>query len=436
MKEKLVRLSPRAYVQGAVVILVLLALFTGLYAVRTIRSLESALADTQARLAQSEEARISGLYNLEKSLGSLRQEGTSDGSPSEENFAAALRAGKIESVLVLGDSISDGNGDYYCIYDQAEREKQGFRRIMTVGETSYYENEPRGQGWVKYFREYLLENTAVTVFHNNAIGGWSAKQFNGCKEEAVPQDYDAIVVMLGTNDRWACSGPEEFYVEYASLLSYLEGRCEYLQVLTPTPGASVEDPAAATGHYMDTRQVADVVQELCADRGYACANLYSGMLWYAQTTGVSLDEIFFGGVHPCTSGYRHLWRLIAGELGLNLEIGVMYDDGAISEITDIGMAREEITEDTGIYDVYLGKDIFPVGISFYCQGYGDPFVSGEEHGGTVITYRYENGGGKQIYKPLDRGYYLIRGVDADGNWSAWRKEQRDLSVPEAPESPE
>lgn len=84
MKEKHVRLSPRAYVQGVAVVIALLALFTGLYAVRTIRSLQSALADTQARLAQSEEARISGLYDLEKSLGSLRQEGTSDGDPSEK----------------------------------------------------------------------------------------------------------------------------------------------------------------------------------------------------------------------------------------------------------------------------------------------------------------------------------------------------------------
>jgi len=418
-------------VLGTAAVIALLALFTGLYAVRTVRSLRNALADTQARLAQSEEARISGLYNLERSLGSLRQEGTSDGSPSEENFAEALRAGKIESVLVLGDSISDGNGDYYCVYSHAEREEKGFRRIMTDGENSYFENDPRSQGWVRYFREYLLENTAVTVVHNNAIGGMSAKWFNTHKEAVVPQDYDAIVVMLGTNDRGDCSGPEEFYVEYAALLMYLEGRCKYLQVLTPIPAFDSAAPSDTIEYRMDTRQAADTVLELCADQGYACANLYSGMLWYAQTADIPLDEVFFGGVHPRPSGYLHLWRLIAGELGLNLDIGIMYDDGAIREIMDIGVAREEVTEGTGIYDVYLGEDIFPVGISLYCQGYGDPFVSGEEHGGTIITYRYENGGGKQIHKPLDRSYDLIRYVNADGSWSVWHKVNQDLSAPEA-----
>jgi len=83
MNKERIRLSLVRTSRVAAVVITLLALFTGLYAVRTIRSLQSALTDTRARLAQSEEARISGLYDLERSLGSLRQEGTSDGDPSE-----------------------------------------------------------------------------------------------------------------------------------------------------------------------------------------------------------------------------------------------------------------------------------------------------------------------------------------------------------------
>ena len=312
---------------------------------------------------------------------------------------------------------------------------------MTVGETSYYENDPRGQGWVTYFREYLLENTAVTVFHNNAIGGWSAKQLNGCKEAAVPQDYDAIVVMLGTNDRWACSGPEEFYVEYASLLSYLESRCEYLQVLTPIPSVDNAIPSDTTEYPMDTRQAADVVLELCADRGYACANLYSGLLRYARTSGMRLDDFLIGGTHPHHAGYLHLWRLIAEELGLNLEINAVYDSSeAYGSFVEIGANREEVTENARLYASAQGTDIFPEGISLYWQW--DPFAAGTEYGATVITYRYQDGGGRQICKPLhgnyelSNGYDLVRFADAGGNWGPWSKIKRDLSVPEAPESPE
>ena len=78
MKEE--RARPRALILGAAAVIVLLALFAGLYAAWTVRSLQSALADTQARLARSEEARFSELKDLQKEIGSLRQKGTSDGS--------------------------------------------------------------------------------------------------------------------------------------------------------------------------------------------------------------------------------------------------------------------------------------------------------------------------------------------------------------------
>lgn len=423
-------MNAHTYVLGAAVVAALLALFAGLYAVQVIRTLRMELDEVQTRLIQSEESRVLDLYALEKELGSIRQDGTSDGSPSEENFAAALRAGEIESVLVLGDSISDGICDDYCVYSHVEREEQGFRRIMTVGENTYYENNPQSQGWVRYFREYLLENTAVTVFHNNAIGGMSAKWFNAHKEAAVAQDYDAIVVMLGTNDRWDCSSPEKFYVEYASLLSYLESHCRYLQVLAPIPAFETANPASTTENFMNTRQIADTVLELCADQGYACTNLYSGLLWYAQTSGIPLDEFYLGGTHPCHTGYLHMWRLIARELGLNLEIGDMYDDASIYDIADIGGERAEITESTRLLDTFQGEDIFPFGISQYFQ-YSAPFVSGERYGGTVITYRYDNGsGGKQIYKPQYEIYDLIRFAGEDGRWGPWYHTNWDRFTPE------
>lgn len=343
-------------------------------------------------------------------------------------MAEALRAGEIESVLVLGDSISDGNGDGTTYSDQNERAALGGRVILESDDGIYCEKPQDQQGWVKYFRNYLLENTAVTVVHNNAIGGMSAKWFNAHKEAVVPQNYDAIVVMLGTNDRWDCSGPKEFYVEYASLLSYLESRCKYLQILTPIPAFDSADPFNTAEFHMDTRQVADVVLELCADRGYACANLYSGLLWYAWTAGVPLDEFYVGATHPSSAGYLHVWRLIAGELDLNLEIGDMYDASFVCEIADIGGERAEITEDTGLFDTFQGENIFPLGISQYFQ-YSVPFASNERCGGTVITYRYDNSG-RQIYKPQWENYDLIRFAGENGRWGPWYYTNRDRFAPE------
>lgn len=432
MEKKSGLLNVRRYVLGAAAVIALLALLAGLRAVREIRSLRAALEDTQARLAQSEEARISDLYDLQKEMSSLHQEGTPEGFPSgalapERDLAWALRSGKIESVLILGDSISDGCNDNHCIFGQAGRAERGLRLIMTDGENQYYENDPQGQGWVKYFREYLLENTSVTTVHNNSIGGKSAKWFNAHKEEAVSQDYDAIVVMLGTNDRRA-SSPEEFYLEYASLLSWLKGRCEYLQVLTPIPAFAEADASTS----MDTRQVADVVLELCADKGYACANLYTGLLSYAQLSGYPLDEYSSDGTHPNAWGYLQLWRLIAEELGINLAIGDWYDRGSVYtyEPVCIGQNREDLTEDVQPCDVLQGEAVFPIGISYY-RPCSVPFHKEmQDYGGSVITYRYKNGAGKQIFKHPSYDYDLIRYIGADGKWGEWHVTNRDQFAPE------
>lgn len=160
----------------------------------------------------------------------------------QSDFADALRAGEIRSILVVGDSISDGNTDDGCVWGQDEREALGCRLILTdENGNRYYENAPDSQGWVKFLRA-KAEAAGASVFHNDAIGGMSAKWFNAHKELLFTEQdrYDAIFVMLGTNDRTAYQTGEEFRAEYGELLAYVAARCEYLTVLVPIP--AIYDP--------------------------------------------------------------------------------------------------------------------------------------------------------------------------------------------------
>ena len=45
--------------------------------------------------------------------------------------AEALQKGEVESILVVGDSISDGNTDDGCIWSQEDRAAAGNRLILT-----------------------------------------------------------------------------------------------------------------------------------------------------------------------------------------------------------------------------------------------------------------------------------------------------------------
>lgn len=328
------------------------------------------------------------------------------------------------SILIIGDSISDGNGDGGTYTDQSERAALDGRLILEAGnEECYYEKPQDQQGWVKHFRNYLQECTDVKTFHNAAINGKSAKWFNAHKELLFTPEqpaYDAIFVMLGTNDRWDCLNAEEFYTEYAQLLSYLAEKCTYLTVLTPLPTFQEENSTKN----MDNREISDTVLQLCANNGYTCLNLYGGLIDYARAEGRALDEYFFAGCHPNPVGYLAVWRLIAEGMNINLPLTQTYDrDSELPALIDIGYNRSEITEQTDLTATHAGDDIFPVGVSLYAVS--APFISNIPYGGTIVTRRYENNAGYQIFKPFYYSYDLVRYAGTDGVFGSWSITNRD-----------
>lgn len=337
--------------------------------------------------------------------------------------AEALQRGAVQSILVIGDSISDGNTDDGCVWGQDEREALGCRLILTdENGNRYYENAPDSQGWVKFLRA-KAEAAGASVFHNDAIGGMSAKWFNAHKEQLFTDDhprYDAIFVMLGTNDRRDCLNEKEFYTEYSQLLSYLQEKCTYLTVMTPLPTFPEENSTKN----MENRQIADTVLQLCENNGYTCLNLYRGMIDYVRNEGRALDEYFYAGCHPNSGGYLALWRLIADELGLNLPVEDVYArDEVLPQVIDIGMDRPEITEQTNLADTYQGAPVFPEGVSLYAVS--QPFKSDISFGGTIVTRKYSNGAGYQIFKPFYLSYNFIRRANVDGVFGPWSVTNRE-----------
>lgn len=390
---------------------------------KQLEALEAQVSALEDALAQSEEQRVSDAYDFQRQLEKLTANGEQMPPPERQSgFAAALRAGEIHSVLIVGDSISDGNGDGGTYAEQSERAELGGRLVLEAAGERYYEKPQDQQGWVKHFRNYLKNTSEVSVFHNGAIGAKSAKWFNAHKELLFTEQdcYDAIFVMLGTNDRWDCLNEKEFYTEYSQLLSYLEEKCTYLTVMTPLPTFPEENSTKN----MENRQIADTVLQLCENNGYTCLNLYRGMIDYARKEGRALDEYFFAGCHPNSGGYLALWRLIADELGLNLPVEDVYArDEVLPQVIDIGMDRPEITEQTNLADTYQGAPVFPEGVSLYAVS--QPFKSDISFGGTIVTRKYSDGAGYQIFKPFYHSYSFIRRANVDGVFGPWSVTNRE-----------
>lgn len=403
-----------ALFRGLLVLCILLLAGLSLYTACTVRTLETTLSDIREQLRQAEEARISQAYAFQKELEAVGRTGAPETEAERRPaFADALRAGEIKSVLIIGDSISDGNGDTGCLYTAEERAAADCRKIGEIDGKPFYENAWDSQGWAGLFRNYLLENTSVEVFHNNAIGGKSAKWGNAHKEAWISRDYDAIFVMLGTNDRSDCANAQEFYTEYAQLLRYAESRCQYLTVLTPIPAFTTVDSATN----LDTRQIADAVLELCAANGYDCVNCYAGLLEYASDSGCSLSEYLPTDTHPNHLGYLAIYRVLMEALGLNPPIGDVYSAREQADVIHLGMNREDITESTRLTAVDAGgRPIFPEGFSVY---YTWNAFGQEIPYGAVITTSRDGESGYQIARIGYYSYDLTRSAGADGQWSDW-----------------
>lgn len=190
---------------------------------------------------------------------------------------------------------------------------------------------------------------------------------------------------------------------------------EIQSVLVPTPAVPTLDPLN-----MDSRQIADTVVTLCENNGYSYINLYLDLLNYTASLNLSLDDILHDGTHPSPSGYLRLWRLIASELKLNVELNDFYDaDLTASEIPEtvvqIGVNRSDITEQTNLYaQDQAGQPIFPQGDSIYLTT--DPFGETAPYGVTLITHRYPGkSGGYQILKPVYGSSNYIRYANEDGS---------------------
>ncbi|MEE0415998.1 MAG: SGNH/GDSL hydrolase family protein, partial [Oscillospiraceae bacterium] len=273
--------------------------------------------------------------------------------------AKALQRGAVQSILIIGDSISDGNTDDGCVWGQDEREALGCRLILTEENGNrYYENAPDSQGWVKFLRAQA-EAAGASVFHNDAISGMSAKWFNAHKELLFTEQdrYDAIFVMLGTNDRTACQTGEEFRAEYGELLAYVAARCEYLTVLVPIP--AIYTPTDTVKN-MNSAEIAENVRTLCGEAGYDFIDCYKDFPQMAADLGLPLGSLYWGGTHPNAVGYRTLWTAIAHEP----EGTAQPEDFA--SVTCIGCNRDDLSGETAPDAMDASGDpLYPLGVSWY-----------------------------------------------------------------------
>lgn len=338
------------------------------------------------------------------------------------DFQEALLLGEIENILIVGDSIGDGNGADYWVVDQQRRKENGCRCIFDDGVSLFYETTAETRGWVYWLKQYLQSTFGaekVPQVTNASIGGKSAKWENANKENWITQEYDVIILALGMNDRWDCESIEEFIINYAELCEYAADKCEYFVVLTLVP--AIQD-YNFDSYRMELWAVNDAIKLVCKEKGYQYVDLYEDIIQYSMNSGKSLDEFFFGGVHPNNVGYLTMWRMIAMGLDLSLPVNQVYDErNVLNVVADLGV--DSVAPDMPIDALDDGNPVFREGVSV-CAIMQDNFCLNITYPETLVIYRYSNGYGKQIFKPFFSEKNYIRSYEPEKGWHEWQAKER------------
>jgi len=105
-------------------------------------------------------------------------------------------------------------------------------------------------------------------------------------------------------------------------------------------------------------------------------------------------------------------------LDLSLPVNQVYDErNVLNVVADLGV--DAVTPDMPI-DVLddNGNPVFREGVSV-CAIMQENFCLNITYPGTLVTYRYANGYGKQIFKPFYSEKNYIRSYEPGKGWYEW-----------------
>lgn len=336
----------------------------------------------------------------------------------KSDFRDALVEHKIHSVLIIGDSIGDGNCASGHISNMESRKNAGCKVIYSDAEEVYYETLPNVRGWTWYLKRYLEDEMSLNIEVTNAsIGSKSARWGNEHKENWITGKYDVIILALGTNDRWDCDTVEEFKENYEELCKYARKRCNYLIVMTPPPSIIPIDNEI--DYRVGLREIVEIEKTISNKNGYICADIYQEFMKLIINSDKKLEDFFYGATHPNDYGYLSMWRMLAMELDMTLPVTQFCEEKR--EILNICERNSKVVKmNTGIDDKDdQGNDIFIAGVTIvlvqdenYCEELTPP--------GNLMTYKTTSGDGMQVFTPFLGETKLIRVWDsAVKEWTEW-----------------
>lgn len=309
-------------------------------------------------------------------------------------------------VFLCGDSITAGVGSSGYNTD-------GGTLILTdTSNHNYYEANSVSNSWANLFRRFVVSLNQNNTFFNGGIGGKYVSFFMTNKEKYITNNKDIIVCMLGTNDRGDFANANEFKVAYTDYLKFLNSKCNFLIIMSPTPLNADYDKEKNFTQYEGVQ----VVREICKEQGYFFIDNYTNVYEKAYLKNLREIDIMSDSAHPNDKGYALIWENIKSSLGLYDEF-TLYETNTEKPV--IYAKYGQYTKDTLPSQFPKGSIIYSLvtGADAIAQGYPDT------RGGILITdtttsntnYYY------QYYHVVNRNIIYKRSVKILDEWNLFEE---------------
>ena len=218
---------------------------------------------------------------------------------SKTPFTDLLQAGGIDSIRLVGDSITAGWGtDGYV---NADIEGVG-NIIFDNGEGEVHrETSESADSWANSFRNWAAEQ-GLASFTNAGINGAFMRGLALYPDAWLQGGADVVVVALGTNDCGYYS-TDQFAADAREALADAAAQAKLLVVLSPVADLRPQDSLVAS-----PVAYGDVLAQICAEQGYLFCDTRSSL-----TPEMFNDD----GLHPNSQGSAAIWSTLKQTLGIN-----------------------------------------------------------------------------------------------------------------------
>lgn len=219
------------------------------------------------------------------------------------SIGTGIISGKIGSIVLLGDSITDGVGG------------SGYNGSNDRGPSTNTD----GYCWANAFKKFLAERYGTAVTNMGMCGTQLAQQLAAALPSVTKQDF--VIWLTGTNDR---DQHTAYRSELRASISALREKCAGVLVISSIPAAKADEKNhSATMQYMD-----EIITAAAA--GYVpYFSMYQAFCRYCEQHEIPLSGCFADSINPNDLGHSIMFKLLCQALGLPLDAYTDYQSDAV-----------------------------------------------------------------------------------------------------------